>query len=313
MISKPIISASYKTDIPAFYAKWFINRIREGYCFVRNPFNNKYSELSLSPSNVAGIVFWTKNVGPLLHYLPELKKRGYPFAVQFAINNYPRSLERSVVSSSKAIQYADKIASQFGPDVVVWRYDPILLTNETNYGWHIANFTQLASKLAGATNEVIVSFTQIYRKTKRNIEIAANKFGFEWWDPDNSEKIELLLKLAQIANNIGIRLSICGQRELLASGIHDASCIDPVRLSRIADKEVITPIKSHRKECGCYASKDIGEYDTCVHGCVFCYSVSNHQSAKVNRLKHDPHSPYFLLPKNDSNAAADTERQLDLF
>ena len=178
-----IISASYKTDIPTFYGEWFGNRLDAGYCKMVNPYNRKAYRVSLEPDDVDGFVFWTKNAGPFLGKLAVISERGYPFIVQYTINEYPRALEFSVVDSPRSVEHMRVIAETYGPAVGVWRYDPILVSSDTPIDFHRRNFSNLARSLEGYTDEVVVSFAQVYRKTLRNLNWAADEFGFSWEDP----------------------------------------------------------------------------------------------------------------------------------
>src|SRR5277367_1660664 len=142
-----IISASYKTDIPTFYGEWFMNRLRAGYCKMVNPYNRRVIRVPLNREAVDGIVFWTKNVGPFLQHLAEVKERGYPFVVQHTINGYPRELEQAVVNASRAVEHVRSLAEQFGPQVCVWRYDTIINSSLTPREFHVETFGQLAKSL----------------------------------------------------------------------------------------------------------------------------------------------------------------------
>src|SRR5579863_4850689 len=174
-----IISASYKTDIPTFYGEWFMNRLRAGYCKMVNPYGRQIYTISLLREDVDGFVFWTKNIGPFLKHLPEVREKGYPFIVQHTINGYPRELEFRVINYAHTVEHIKRLASDYGSDVVVWRYDPIVFSSLTPIDWHRRNFEKLAQSLRDTTDEVVVSFAQIYRKTKRNMDWAAQKFNFD--------------------------------------------------------------------------------------------------------------------------------------
>jgi hypothetical protein len=292
-----IISASYKTDIPTFYGEWFMNRLRAGHCKMLNPYNRKAIRVSLKLEDVDGIVFWTKNVGPFLKFLPEIRERGFPFMVQHTINGYPRALEHSVVDAASSIRSVQKIADDFGPDVCLWRYDTVVISSLTPVEFHLEQFERLASSLKGAVNEVVVSFMQLYTKTVRNLDHAGKEYSFTWRDPSADEKRSLAKKLVEIAGRFGIRLSICSQRELLVEGAFDARCVDADRLGRIAGGRISTKLKGNRKECGCFASRDIGEYDTCPHGCVYCYAVRNQELALARYRKHNPELEFLFEPE----------------
>ncbi|MBI3910158.1 MAG: DUF1848 domain-containing protein [Armatimonadetes bacterium] len=287
-----IISASYRTDIPAFYGAWFLHRLRAGYCLVVNPYSGQPYRVSLARSDVDGFVFWTKNLGPFLPTLEEVRERGYPFAVQYSITGYPRALEYSVVDAGRSMEHVRRLAGEYGPRVAVWRYDPLLFSSLTPLDYHRRNFAELARRLAGATDEVVVSFAQIYQKTRRNLNRAAHRFGFTWWDPPDEVKRNLAAELAQIAAAHGMQLSLCSQRQFLAPGIEDARCVDAHRLSDVAGRRIAAPHRGHRPECGCYASRDIGDYDTCPHGCVYCYAVLHRQRARERYRRHDPQGEF---------------------
>jgi hypothetical protein len=291
-----IISASYKTDIPAFYGQWLLNRIKAGYCKVVNPYNAQVATVSLRRDAVGGFVFWTKNVGPFLDGLRRVRDLGYPFILQYTINGYPRKLEFSVTDANRSIELAQRVVAEFGPRVLVWRYDPIILSSETTADFHLSNFARLAQKLEGGPDEVVVSFAQIYKKTQRNMDWAAKEFSFTWHDPDIAMKRSLLREISAIAAHHRMNLVICSQPQLLQNGIGEARCVDARRLSEVAGSKISAVLKGNRQECGCYASKDIGEYDTCPHGCVYCYAVRNRRLAQARFRAHDPESEFLFRP-----------------
>jgi hypothetical protein len=285
-----LISASYKTDIPAFYGEWFMNRLDAGYCLMRNPYNGRMSRVDLSREAVDGFVFWTKNLGPFLPRLDEIHRRGFPFIVQYTINGYPRALEVSVLEAANAAEQVRQVSDRFGGDTVVWRYDTILLSSLTPVDFHPDNFACIAESLKGHTNECVISFAQIYRKTKRNLDRAAAEEHFTWREPTAEERQQLLRSLLAVAKANGMALTICSQPEFAGEGIDEAHCIDARRLSRIAGRTITAKLHGMRETCGCYQSKDIGDYDTCPHGCVYCYAVQNRELAKRRFAQHDPRS-----------------------
>lgn len=291
-----IISASYKTDIPTFYGDWFIRRLRAGYCKVVNPYNKVISRVSLLPEDVHGFVFWTKNIGPFLKYLPEVQARSVPFVVQHTITGYPRSLEQSVVDSAKAVQHVREIADRYGPRVCVWRYDTILLTTLTPRELHLDTFSRLAKDMEGATDEVVISFAHVYQKTLRNVKQAAREFGFEWSDPDRDWKRTLAAELVVIAAGHRMRLTVCSQPEYLVPGSDESRCVEANRLADVAGRPIRAKEKGNRKECRCAEARDIGEYDTCPHGCVYCYAVQNRPLALERFRQHDPASEFLFPP-----------------
>jgi hypothetical protein len=195
------------------------------------------------------------------------------------------------------------IAADFGPKIGVWRYDPIVITSLTDFSFHQRNFRILAEALHGATDEVMVSFAEIYQKTKRNMDAAAAQFGFCWEDPSDAAKCELLAELAQSARECGLKFSLCAQRQYLSPGINDACCIDVERLTAVSGISIAENKPGHRgKQCGCNQSRDIGGYDSCPHGCAYCYAVNSRQAAKEFRQRHDPNAESFSdLPANEMN------------
>lgn len=291
-----IISASYKTDIPTFYGGWFMNRLDAGYCKMVNPYNRRVYRVDLRCEAVDGFVFWTKNVGPFLAHLDEVAERGYPFIVQHSINGYPRALETSVVDAAQSIEQMKRLAQRFGPRVPVWRYDTIVFTSHTTVDFHRRNFEHIATQLAGITDEVVVSFAQIYKKTKRNMDDAANRADFSWEDPPEAVKFELAGELAEIAREHGIQLSMCAQKQFLASGVVEARCVDAMRLSDVAGQPIVAKVQGNRPDCACFQSRDIGDYDTCPHGCVYCYAVRDRMLAQRRFRQHDPTGEFLFSP-----------------
>lgn len=282
-----IVSASYRTDIPAFYSRWFLNRLANGGCRVANPYGGPDYRVSLEPRSVDGFVFWTRNPAPFAEALGIVRERGNPFIVQQTITGYPRRLDLATPLAADGIKALRQISQDYGRRAAVWRYDPIVVTDATSVAWHRENFAGLATGLAGAVDEVVVSFLQVYRKTRRNLNQAAARQGFAWRDPDDGEKRDLLAELAIIAADRDIRLTLCGQPQLLGQGIGEARCIDAARLSDIAGRDIVAANKPHRKGCACARSLDIGAYDSCPHGCVYCYAVGNRETAKRHLTEID--------------------------
>jgi hypothetical protein len=290
-----IVSASCRTDIPAFYSEWFFERLRAGFCMVRNPFSGKPYRVDLRPSQVDGFVFWTRNFAPVLLRLDELRAFARPFAVQYTVTGYPRQIEAAVIEPLRAIGQIGELAGRVHPSCAVWRYDPILFTTLTPAEYHLENFRDLARRLKGSTNEVVVSFAQMYAKTRRNLDAAAARNHFEWSDPVAETKLQLLGQLARIAREAGMQLTVCTQPELVCDGVKEARCVDARRLEQIGGFRIAAPVKGTRPGCACHESRDIGDYDTCPHGCVYCYAVRHRRIALGNYKRHDP-AAESLLP-----------------
>lgn len=274
-----IISASYRTDIPAFYADWFLDRLAAGWVEVRNPYGGRVSRVSLRPEDVSGYVFWTRNLKPFFPALQAVADQGRPFVVQFTATGYPRALEPAVIGAEEATRQIRRVRDAYGPEAAVWRYDPILFTDVMTSAWHRENFARLAGRLQGAVTEVAVSVAQIYAKTRRGLDAAASRHGFAWRDPEAEEKRALLADLAAIAADRGLAFSLCAQPDLLTDGVAPARCIDAGRLSAIAQTDLAVREKGNRPGCLCAMARDIGAYDSCPHGCVYCYAVRNKNKA----------------------------------
>ena len=282
-----IVSASYRTDIPAFYAPWFLRRLEAGYCRVANPYGGGSYEVSLKPDAVDGFVLWTRNVRPLLPDLDAVR-RVAPFVVQFTVTGYPRALEASVVATDEAVGQLRELRRRFGPRAAVWRYDPIVFADQVETAAHEASFAALAEALKDSVDEVVLSVMQPYRKTRRNLERAARHHGFHWRDPSTAEKQHLLDRLGAIALDCGITPTLCSQPGLLGPSLGEARCIDAERLGDVAQRPVAARESGNRPGCRCGLSRDIGAYDTCPHGCVYCYAVADRDRAVSNFRKHDP-------------------------
>lgn len=295
-----IVSASYRTDIPAFYGAWFERRLAAGYAMVANPYGGPAYRVGLTPETATGFVFWTRNAAPFRTQLETVDALGLPFVVQFTLTAYPRSLETSVPGAQAAIRQIHELAARYGPRTVVWRYDPVLLGSETDAAFHRAGFAGLAAALAGAVDEVCISFAQIYTKTRRNLDHAARRHGFVWRDPGLEEKRRLRVELEEIAGDNGMALSVCAQTEV---GGRAAVCVDPARLADIAGAPIESRRKGNRPDCLCAESRDIGAYDSCPHGCVYCYAVASRGRARLRHRAHDPGSEFLTAPAGVSAGA----------
>jgi hypothetical protein len=165
-----IISASRRTDIPAFYHEWFMNRIRAGFLLTRNPFNyHQIGRVSLLPEDVDAIVFWTRNPSQLFGDLDELTERGFRYYFQYTITGYPRILESHTLNPYKALSVFKRLSDKIGKEKVIWRYDPILLSNILPIDEHLRLFEKIATELSGYTNRVVISFADLYEKVTRNL------------------------------------------------------------------------------------------------------------------------------------------------
>jgi hypothetical protein len=287
-----IISASRRTDIPAFYARWFATRLRAGYCEVKNPFNaGQVSRVSLAPEDVAAIVFWTRDPRPMLPLLPKLRAMGHePFFLVTLMDN-PRAMDPKCPGPETSVPTFAALAEAL-PGRVTWRYDPLVLTEATPPDWHRRTFERLVSRLAGLTDRVMVSLMEPYRKIARRLAALAEA-GYPLLTAEPDTTLGLLADLRDMAASRGMRLFTCSQSEAyVAAGIAPGRCIDPDWIAARTGKPVPEARDPHqRPRCGCAPSKDIGAYDTCPFGCAYCYASVNFVRSRANFARHDPEAP----------------------
>jgi hypothetical protein len=291
-----IISASRRTDIPALYARWFMNRVREGHALVANPLNPRQcSRLSLSPGDVDALVFWTRNPKPLLGHLDELERRGFRHYFLFTLTGYPRLLEPGLPPVDEILSTFRSLSRRIGAARVIWRYDPIVLSDITDEDFIVGNFETLARKLHGQTEEVIISFADFYRKVERNLGRVTGETGVRFRDIHGTPEgvHALAARIAEAARGAGLRISACAEPYDFSSlGIERGRCIDDRLLRRLFGLSLsLKKDPSQRKDCGCVQSRDIGAYNTCTHGCIYCYANENRSLARRNRSFHDPGGP----------------------
>jgi Domain of unknown function (DUF1848) len=296
-----IVSASYRTDIPAFYGDWFRRRLEAGYAMVANPYGGPPYRVALAPPALDGFVFWSRNTAPFRPVLELLAARRLPFVVQYTLTGYPRALEQAVPPPAAGVRQMRELAARHGTRAVVWRYDPLLFAAGMDAAFHRRAFAVLARELRGVVGEAVVSFAQLYAKTRRNLNAAAEARGFAWRDPEADEKRTLLGELAAIAGEHGMRLTVCSQPEL---GGEPARCIDAERLSEVAGRPLKLREKGNRPGCLCAESRDIGAYDSCPHGCVYCYAVGSRGRARARLRAHDPAGEFLFPPGAPGQASA---------
>ncbi|MCL2053859.1 MAG: DUF1848 domain-containing protein [Oscillospiraceae bacterium] len=272
-----IISASRRTDIPAFYSDWLINRLNAGSCSVKNPFNPaQIRRVSLLPQDVDGVVLWTKNAAPLLPKRAALDKYKYYF--QYTITPYHSDIESGLADKKSVVIPAFiEFARHIGAEHMIWRYDPIIITKRYNFDYHIKAFTKLCELLSGSTKKCIISFVVAYKSVAKSLrEVGHLELGID-------EKLRLTEALLSIAKDYNITLCACCElAELEQLGVQPISCVnaDLFGVNALRDK-------NQRKGCNCAVSVDIGAYNSCMNGCRYCYA--NHFEAKVraNYEKHD--------------------------
>ena len=284
-----ILSVSRRTDIPAFYSEWFFNRLKEGFVYVRNPMNiHQVSRIALSPDVIDCIVFWSKNPKPMLNRLEELKDYMYYF--QFTINPYDKGLELGVPRKEGIINTFKELSEKLGPKRVIWRYDPILLTDNMDIDYHLRYFEEIAKRLKDYTNTCVISFVDLYKKTQRNLQDTTAR------EPSMKEMMKIAAQLFLIANKYGITVQTCAEEIALETvGVKHGKCIDNALIEDLLGvKLVVSKDPNQRKECGCVQSIDIGEYNTCAHGCKYCYANFKDSVVAKNRMAYDPNSPLLV-------------------
>lgn len=285
-----ILSVSRRTDVPAFFADWFYARLNAGHVLVRNPMNpRRVAHISLSRDVVDGIVFWTKNPIPMMDRLPLLAD--YPYYIQITITPYGTDIEPHVPSKENVILPAFRqLADALGPERVIWRYDPILLSEKYTAAYHADAFGAMARFLSGYTRQCTISFIDTYRNTRKNAEaLSLHPIG----DPEMAALTRMLAKTAQ---EYGMDMKACAEdADLSAYGVGRAACVDPALLERIGGANLtLGKDKNQRPACGCAASVDIGAYNTCANGCKYCYANYAEQTVRQNMALHDPASPLLI-------------------
>lgn len=277
-----IVSVSRRTDVPALYSDWFFHRLREGFALVRNPMNpHQVSRVALDPQSADAFVFWSKNPAPMLPRLRELGN--VPYYFQFTLTPYGADVEGALPDKRTLLKTFACLSEAIGPERVIWRYDPIVLTPRYDAAFHLRAFEQMARFLRTHTRRVTVSFIDPYRHIQR----AVRELGIRF--PSAGEQLALLRPIADCAHALGLCVDTCCEAgDFSALGVTHAHCIDAQLLSAIAGLPTLArPDPNQRAHCGCAASVDIGAYDTCTHGCRYCYAT--HKAPAVGRC--DPQSP----------------------
>ena len=303
-IQPVVISASRSTDIPAFYAEWFINRLLRGYVKWINPFNQK--PLYVSFAKTRCIVFWSKNPKPLIPFLSELDARGINYYFQFTVNDYEREkLEPNVPPLSQRIETFRQLSERIGKKRVIWRFDPLILTEDLSVNQLLDKVSRVAEKIYPFTERLVFSFADISSYKKVCNTLKRENIQYKEFAP------ELMLKIAEgihrLNKNWGLTITTCAETiNLEAYGIERNRCIDDRLMIELFkhDFELMRFLKyeenlfsensvpylkdkGQREECGCIASKDIGMYNTCSHLCAYCYANTSQKTVEVNIKKHN--------------------------
>lgn len=306
-----ILNVSERCDIPAFYSEWFFNRIQEGYAYVRNPyFPHLVNRYQLTCDVVDLIVFCTKNPRPILKRLNDLKDYHLYFMV--TITAYQQDIEPHVISIDQAIDSLIELSQTLSVNNVSWRYDPILLNDTYQLSQHLEAFEYIASRLCGYVDHCIISFIDMYPSVQKN---------FDGYEIDEKTQRYIVILLKKIADRYGIQLKTCGEAiDLSDLGMTKSCCISQNMVEKaIGAKINLTTTTRKRTHCYCLKSYDIGAYDSCLHGCQYCYAVKDFQKAKKLYQQHDPHSPLLIGHLKEDDEIKDVkltsfiEKQLSFF
>jgi len=307
-IAPVIISASRSTDIPAFYAKWFINRLNAGYVRWINPFNRRSQYVSFEKARL--IVFWSKNPAPIMKYLREIDERGINYYFQFTLNDYEdEGFEPNVPPLKERISTFKELSDMIGKEKVIWRFDPLILTKELDVKKLLDKIYKVGSKIHRYTDKLVISFADIgiYAKVRRNLK----KANINYIEFDRKTMEEIAESIQRINKEWGLEIATCAEEvDLDKYSIKHNKCIDDeliIKLFRkdrklmeflgVEEKEFLFPVKrdylkdkGQRKFCGCIVSKDIGQYNTCGHLCVYCYANYSKEVVLRNLGRHDENS-----------------------
>lgn len=291
-----IINTGSRTDIPAYYSEWFYNRIREGYVCARNPYYpSQVQRFRLSPDVVDCLVFCTKNPAPMLPRLNELSQFGQFWGV--TITPYGKEIEPNVPDKEAVMNSLIQLSKQVGIKAVSWRYDPIFISEKYSVEFHVQAFEYMAQKLCGYVDNCVISFIDLYEKTKRNFPAAQVV--------SRTQREELAQEFVCIGQKYGIMIrSCCEGTELQRFGVDVSGCMTQSVLERAIGGSLQVPKskKAVREGCDCLLGNDIGTYNTCGHACVYCYANYDNETVKKNRKLHQPDSPFLIgdwLPEDE--------------
>lgn len=284
-----IIQTGMRTDIPAFYSQWLMNRIAEGFVLVRNPYNpSQVTRYSLSPDVVDLIAFCTKNPAPMFPHIDKLNAYGQYWFV--TITPYGKDVEPNVPDKEKVIEDFKRLSDVVGIDSMGWRYDPIFIDGDHSVEWHISEFEKMAEKLSGYTKSCVISFIDIYMKVERNFPDAR--------EVSKQNRITLGREFIRIANWYGMTIRPCAEgNDLEPFGADCSGCMTLNIFETALHSHLDVPKRKGNQrngQCACLLGVDIGAYDTCGHLCKYCYANTNAECVKENMRNHNPMSPFLL-------------------
>lgn len=298
---KKIISVSRRTDIPAFYGEWFINRVKEG--FAGHMSGRRKYIVSLKPEDVDLFFFWSKNYLPFMDKLKILRGKGYQSLFHYTITGLPQIFECDTIDKEEAINNLIDISKIYSKKHISWRYDPIIISDKTDYKFHTENFANIAAKLAGYVDKCYISFADIkYKKVIKSLANFKEKNNISISELEENKKKDLANDLANIAQKYNIIIYACCNDYLLNDSVKAGGCIDINLIREIIDPQANYKRHYTRTECRCAISTDIGAYDTCHHGCVYCYATRDKQRAENAFNNHDVNSAFLCVGKAESDS-----------
>lgn len=312
-----IINTGSRTDIPAYYSEWFYRRIKEGYVYTRNPYRREQViKYILNPSVVDCINFCTKNPEPMLERIDELNRFRQLWFV--TITPYGKEIEPGVPEKRAVIESFRKLAEALnitGENTggkaerkpLIWRYDPILITERYSVEFHLESFEKMAAAISGYTDWCVISFVDLYEKTKRNFPGLC--------ETGRADQERIGREFVRIGRKYGIGIKSCCEGTFLEKyGVDISGCMSQRTMEQAIGCNLLVPHrKPVREGCTCLLGSDIGMYNTCGHGCLYCYANYDRETVERNRKLHDPLSPFLLgeLHDGDSIRQAEQESWLD--
>ncbi len=281
-----IIDTGNRTDIPAFYSKWFMNRIREGFVMVRNPYDpDQVTRYRLDPEVVDVLQFCTKNPGPMVEHLDELKD--FRMFWYVTITPYGKSIEPNVPDKRLVIESFKRVSEHVGKHAMSWRYDPILISDTYSVDYHIDAFERMATELEGYTEQAVISFIDLFEKTKKNFPEAR--------EVAREDRLAIGEAFAETGRRHGMTIRTCLEgTELAQFGIDVSGCMAQHVVEHAIGEKLIVPKTRHILECDCIMGNDIGAYNSCAHFCKYCYANYDKKAVAENMKRHDPDSPFLI-------------------
>ena len=288
-----ILNTGTRTDIPAFFHKWFLNRIEEGFVCSRNPYNNEIYKYNINREVADCICFCSKNPRPVVKHLDKIEEFNQFWFL--TVNPYGKDIEPNVPDYRKVIKTFGDVASTLKRDAIAWRYDPIFITEKYDLEFHIEKFEGMASELSEFTSDCTISFIDLYNKVIRNFP--------EVREVTTEEQLIIGENFARIANEYGIQMKTCVEGTLLDQfGFDSTGCMTQQVLEKAIGNNLKVPRGKYKnRQCNCLMGRDIGAYNTCLHGCKYCYANANMKLVKRNQKLHNPNSPLLIGEVKDGD------------